>query len=189
MRACILALVLVSTLAATAPGTQPNGQSAEPHAIDAAKSKATFSVQHIFVQHVTGSVPIVSGTVVLPPDSAVPVSLSAVLDPGRVATGDRDRDASLVSPDFFDVKAYPAWTFESTLITPVDANAFGVDGRLTIHGVAATEHLDVTVRGDAAHRIYHAVGRIDRQAFHMAVTRLDPVIGKIADVTLDIALK
>ena len=71
----------------------------------------------------------------------------------------------------------------------MSATAFGVDGTLTIHGVTAPEHLDVTIRGDAAHRVYHAVGHIDRQAFHMAVTRLDPVIGKVVDVTLDIALK
>ena len=48
---------------------------------------------------------------------------------------------------------------------------------------------DVTIKGDATHPVYHAVGHIDRQAFHMSVTRLDPVIGKIVDVTLDIVLK
>jgi polyisoprenoid-binding protein YceI len=94
-----------------------------------------------------------------------------------------------VSPDFFNVKAFPTWTFTSTKITPVSATAFGVDGTFTLHGVTAPEHLDVTVQGDAAHPIYHAIGHIDRQAFHMSVTRLDPVIGKIVDVTLDIVLK
>jgi polyisoprenoid-binding protein YceI len=158
-------------------------------AIDAAKSKASFSVQHVFVERVTGTVPIASGTVVLTEDSAIPESLTAELDPSKVSSGDRDRDSSLVSPDFFDVKADPTWTFVSTKITPVSATAFGVDGTLTIHGIAAPEHLDVTVRGDAAHRVYHAIGHVDRQAFHMSVTRLDPVIGKIVDVTLDITLK
>jgi len=161
----------------------------ESHAIDTAKSKATFSVQHVFLERVTGTVPIVSGTVELPPDSAIPVSLTAELDPSKVSSGDRDRDASLVSSDFFDVKTDPVWTFESTKITPVNEGAFGVDGMLTVHGVAAPEHLNVTVRGDAAHRTYHAVGHIERRAFHMSVTRLDPVIGKTVDVTLDIALK
>jgi polyisoprenoid-binding protein YceI len=189
MRAPTFVLTLALTIAAALPGLEARAQTPESHAIDTVKSKATFSVQHVFVEHVSGTVPIASGTVVLPPDSAIPVSLSAVLDPSRVATGDRDRDASLVSSDFFDVKAYPTWTFESTKITPVNASAFGVDGTLTVHGVAAPEHLDVTVRGDAAHRVYHAVGHIDRQAFHMAVTRLDPAIGKIVDVTLDITLK
>jgi hypothetical protein len=47
----------------------------------------------------------------------------------------------------------------------------------------------VTVRGDVAHRVYHAIGHIDRRAFHMSVTRLDPAIGNIVDTTLDITLK
>ena len=158
-------------------------------AIDTAHSKATFSVQHIFVERVTGTVPIIGGTVTLAADSAIPQELKAELDPGKVSSGDRDRDASLVSSDFFDVKNFPVWTFESSKITPVSATAFGVDGTLTIHGVGVPEHLDVTVRGDAAHRVYHAVGHIDRKAFHMAVSRLDPVIGNTVDVTLDVVLK
>jgi polyisoprenoid-binding protein YceI len=158
-------------------------------AIDPAKSKAAFSVQHIFVDRVTGTVPIVGGSVTLPDDSPIPESLTAVLDPGKISSGDRDRDAALTSIDFFNVKAFPTWTFTSTKITPVNATAFGVDGTLTIHGVTAPEHLDVTVRGDATHRVYHALGHVDRQAFHMPVTTLDPVIGKVVDVTLDIVLK
>jgi polyisoprenoid-binding protein YceI len=189
MRAHILTFAVAVVLAAGSLGSAARAQDDVSHLIDTAKSKATFSVQHIFVERVTGTVPIESGTVVFPGDSATPVSLSADLDPSKVASGDRDRDSSLVSPDFFDVKTDPTWTFVSTKITPVNATAFGVDGTLTIHGIAAPEHLDVTVRGDAAHRVYHAIGHVDRQAFHMSVTRLDPVIGKIVDVTLDIALK
>jgi polyisoprenoid-binding protein YceI len=158
-------------------------------AIDPAKSKATFSVSHVFVERVTGTVPIVGGTVALPPDSPIPLSISAELDPSKIASGDRDRDASLAGPDFFDVKADPSWTFASTKITPLGTTAFGVDGTLTIHGVGVPEHLDVTIKGDAAHRVYHAVGKVDRKAFRMSVTRLDPVIGNTVDVTLDIDLK
>jgi polyisoprenoid-binding protein YceI len=184
MRVPVLALALVIVAGAAALADD-----AVPHAIDAAKSKASFSVQHVFVEHVVGTVPIVSGTVVLPPDSATPVSITAQLDPSKVSSGDRDRDAALVSSDFFDVKADPEWTFSSTRITPVSSTAFGVDGTLTLHGVPAPEHLDVTVRGDAAHRVYHAIGHIDRRAFHMPITRLDPAIGNIVDATLDITLK
>ena len=187
MRGLIYACTLA--LAACTFGLPARADDAESHAIDVAKSKAAFSVQHIWVERVSGTLPIVSGTVVLPADSVIPASLTAELDPSKVSSGDRDRDASLVSADFFDVKNYPAWTFSSTKITPVNATAFGVDGTLTLHGVGVSEHLDVTVRGDAAHRVYHAVGHIDRKAFHMAVSRLDPVIGNTVDVTLDVVLK
>jgi polyisoprenoid-binding protein YceI len=183
MRIPVIAFALFFALASV---TRADGDS---HAIDAAKSKAAFSVPHVFVERVTGTVPIVGGTVVLAPDSEIPVSLTAELDPSKISSGDHDRDAALTGPDFFDAKADPSWTFTSTKITPVSATSFGIDGTLTMHGVTVPEHLDATIRGAAAHRTYHAVGHIDRKAFHMSVTRLDPVIGNIVDVTLDIDLK
>lgn len=189
MRASAFGIAFAFVVAAFGYGSEARAQGTESRAIDTAKSKAAFSVAHIFVERVTGTVPIASGTVVVAGDSAIPENLTAQLDPSKITSGERDRDASLVSPDFFDVQAFPRWTFASTKVTQQSANAFGVDGTLTIHGVTAPEHLDVTVRGDAAHRTYHAVGHIDRQSFHMAVTRLDPVIGKFVDVILDIILK
>jgi polyisoprenoid-binding protein YceI len=158
-------------------------------AVDTAKSKATFSIQHVFVEHVGGTMPIAGGYVVLQPGSAIPLSASAELDAAKVDTGDSDRDESLRSPDFFDVKRFPQWTFASTRIVPRGTAAFEMDGTLTVHGVAQPERLDVAVSGDAVHPVYHAVGHIDRRAFGMAVTRLDGAIGGSADVTLDIALK
>jgi polyisoprenoid-binding protein YceI len=188
MRVSILAPAFAAALAFAAAAS---AQTPAPvmRAVDAARSRAAFSVQHVFVERVTGSVPIVEGTVALGPDSPIPLSVSAELDPSKVASGDRDRDAALASSDFFDAKTFGVWTFTSTKIVPVDASHFGIDGNLTIHGVTQPEHLDVTVRGDAAHPVYRAVGRIDRRAFHMAVTRLDPVIGGTVDVTLDVVLK
>jgi polyisoprenoid-binding protein YceI len=165
------------------------GDDSTPHAIDVAHSKAAFSVSHVFVEHVSGTVPIVSGTVILRTGSAIPVSIVAVLNPGRVSTGDADRDASLKSPDFFDAQKFPTWTFVSTKITPHGKDSFGVDGTLTLHGATEPEHLDVTVVSDPAHLAYRATGQIDRRGFGMPVTRLDPVIGTTASIALDVILK
>jgi polyisoprenoid-binding protein YceI len=60
---------------------------------------------------------------------------------------------------------------------------------LTIHGVTQPERLNVTASGSPAHPVYHATAQIDRHAFGMAVTRLDPTIGSNVDVTLDIVLQ
>jgi polyisoprenoid-binding protein YceI len=157
-------------------------------AIDPAKSTATFSVQHIFVEHVTGTVPIVSGTIDLPEGSLVPTSVTAVLDPKKFHTAESDRDAAMQTPDWFDTTKFPTWTFTSTKITPT-ANGFAMDGDLTMHGVTQPEHLVVVASGDLAHPIYRATGTIDRHAFGMATTRLDPVIGGNVDITLDIRVK
>jgi len=189
MRSVAVRAILAFTLAVLLAASVARAQTTVVRSIDAAKSKAAFSVQHVFVERVVGTIPIGSGTVELAPDSAIPVAFSAELEPGKVNTGDRDRDASLASSDFFDAQAYPAWTFTSTKITPQDATTFVVDGTLTIRGTPQPEHLVVTVRGSAAHPVYHAVAHIDRHGFHMPVTRLDPVIGQIADVTLDVVLK
>jgi polyisoprenoid-binding protein YceI len=156
---------------------------------DPVKSKVQFVVQHVFVERVVGTVPIRSATITLEPGSPIPASVTAELDASKVATGEPDRDASLTSADFFDVRRFPTWTFVSTKITPRGAGAFGMDGTLTVHGVSAPEHLDVTVRGDPANPTYHAVGKLARRDFKMAVTRLDPVIGTSIELTLDVVCK
>ena len=157
--------------------------------IDVTKSTAKFSVTHIWVEHVSGTLPIESGSVTLTPGSLIPQHATAVLDATKIYTDDPDRNASLMSPDFFDSKKYPTWTFESTSITPKGAGTFEMDGNLTIHGVTQPEKLTVTVTGDAGDPVYHATGEIDRHAFGMATTRLDPTIGGTADITLDVKLK
>lgn len=175
-------------LAMTACGIALAESSGE-RAIDANKSKAQFSVKHIWVERVIGTVPILSGSVTLAPGSVIPTGVTAVLDATRIATDEPDRDKALESPDFFDAKKFPMWTFVSTKIAPKGSNAFEMDGNLTVHGVAQLEHLDVTVSGDVAHPVYRATSEIDRHAFGMTVTRLDPTIGGTADVTLDITLR
>ena len=157
--------------------------------IDASKSVAHFSVTHLWVESVTGTVPVVRGSVTLNPGSAIPTSATAVLDATKILTDTPDRDAALRSPDFFDTQQYPEWTFTSTKIVAHGERAFSMDGMLTIHGVTQPEHLDVTLGGDPNHPAYHAVGKIDRHAFGMKVTRLDPTIGGTADVTLDVILQ
>jgi polyisoprenoid-binding protein YceI len=165
------------------------GVAAAPRAIDAAKSSAQFSVAHIWVERVTGTVPILSGAVLLEPGAVIPESATAVLDATHIATGEPDRDRSLESPDFFDAAKFPRWTFTSTRIVPTGPASFEMDGELTIHGATQPERLDIAVTGDPAHPEYRAKAQIDRHAFGMVRTRLDPTMGSIVDVTLDIVSK
>ncbi len=154
-------------------------------AIDPVHSRAQFSVQHVFVERVTGTVPIVRGTIDLPPGSFVPSHVSAQLDATHLHTDDPDRDASLSGSEWFDTKTYPTWTFESTKIVPA-TGGFTMTGTLTIHGVAQNETLAVTSLGTADHPHYRATCEIDRHAFGMETTHLDPVIGNSVDVILNI---
>ncbi|TAM75403.1 YceI family protein [bacterium] len=157
--------------------------------LDAGRCKAQFSVAHVFVEHVTGSLPVVSGSAELAEGSSTLASVSAVLDATRLKTGDDDRDGVLATPDWFDTKRYPTWTFVSTFVTPGSNGRFGVEGLLTLHGVAQPVHLDVVTSGDAAHPVYQATVHIDRHAYGMKVTRLDPAVGNDVTVTLLVHLK
>lgn len=157
--------------------------------IDAAHSTATFSVQHVYVERVTGTVPIVDGTVSLDPKTLMPVKVTATLDASKLRTGDGDRDGALQAPDWFDTKQYPTWSFTSTSVTPAGPSACTIEGQLTMHGVTQPERLDVTIAGTPDRPEYRAVAKIDRKTFGMSVTRLDPVIGNPVDVTLDVVLK
>ncbi len=176
-----VALLLVVTLLGASPPP--------PRAIDPAHSQAQFSVSHIWVEHVTGTIPIVDGSVTLAPGSLVPTAATATFDPAKVSTGEPDRDRSLASPDFFDAQKYPRWTFVSTSIVSKGGDAFEMDGELTIHGVTRPVRLNASALGNAAHPEYRATGEIDRRQFGMAVTRLDPTIGATVDLTIDVTLK
>lgn len=157
--------------------------------IDASHSSATFSVQHIYVERVTGTVPIVDGTVTYDAKTLMPVKVTATLDASKLHTGDDDRDGALQSPDWFDAKKYPTWSFTSTSVTPDGPSSCTIEGMLTMHGVTQPERLDVTIAGTPDRPEYRAVGKIDRKTFGMSVTRLDPAIGNPVDVTLDVTLK
>jgi|SRR5580700_2072402 polyisoprenoid-binding protein YceI len=180
MKNALAALLFASTLAPPSPA---------PRTIEAARSSARFSVTHIWVERVAGTVPVLGGSVALADGAMIPTAATATLDATGIATGEPDRDRSLKSSDFFDVKNFPQWSFVSTKIIPHGANLFEMDGNLTIHGVTQPERLNVTASGSPAHPVYHATAQIDRHAFGMAVTRLDPTIGSNVDVTLDIVLQ
>jgi polyisoprenoid-binding protein YceI len=180
VKSLLLALFLGSALPAVLPAPRP---------IDTARSTAKFSVRRTHGENVTGTIPILRGSLTLTPGSMIPQSADAVLDATRISTGDPSRDRALESPDCFDAKRFPQWTFTSTKVVPKGSSAFEMDGNLTLHGVTRPESLSVTVSGTPEHASYHATAQIDRHAFGMARTRLDPALGADAKITLDITAK
>lgn len=66
------------------------------------------------------------------------------IDAGSVYTGNKKRDDHLRSPDFFDVKQFPKWTFKATEVKKTGEGTYEAKGDLTAHGV--TRPLTVTVK-------------------------------------------
>ncbi len=56
-------------------------------------------------------------------------------DTDSITTGNADRDAHLISPDFFDAAQFPKINFIATSFAKVDVADFQLTGDLTLHGV------------------------------------------------------
>lgn len=116
--------------------------------LDPAHSRAEFSVRHLMIANVRGSIPILRGTIVRDERDVTKSRVSAELDVGLIATGAADRDAHLRSADFFDVAGHPTIRFESTQVEEVE-DGLRVKGDLTIRGTTRPVILDVELLGEA----------------------------------------
>ncbi len=174
-----------TSAAAPATSAPPSGIAA----VDLARSKATFSVSHLLIANVTGSVPLTEVTIERASADAVPTSVRATMDPRRIRTGDGDRDRDLQGPDWFDSAAFPVWTFAGDRVTPGAGGAFTVAGTLTVHGVAQPLVLAVTTEKKAAGLVYRATTHADRHGFGMTKTRADALVGGDIRIDLDVAVR
>ena len=179
MRAHILAL-LASMLFIFVPLA---ARAADVRAIDTRASHASFTVTHVLVQRVSGTLPILSGSLTFDADGALS-GASAVLDPKHIDTKDQDRDVDLQSGDWFDAARFPRWTFKSTSVESAPGGASKIAGLLTIHGQSVPVVLAVQSSGSGASRAYIATTHVDRHAFGMARTTYDALVG--ADIAIEL---
>ena len=84
----------------------------------------------------------VSGEVAVDPQDFSTTKITLSIEAGSIDTGIGMRDSHLRSEDFFDVKKFPAITFESQRVEGSGRRA-NVYGQLTIHGV--TREIEVPV--------------------------------------------
>lgn len=68
-------------------------------------------------------------------------------DADSITTGNADRDAHLLSPDFFDAVQFPKLNFKATEFLKLDAGDFELTGDLTIHGVTKSVKFPVEFGG------------------------------------------
>ena len=176
------ALLLASTVAVNAAEVT--------WAADPVHSSATFSITHLGISHVTGTIAIGSATIVIPEGSNIPTTATATFDPSTVDTHNDTRDGDLKSPHFFDVATYPAMSFTSTKITAIDATHFTMVGDLTMHGqthpvTLAGEYIGrMTDPRNRQHIGYTAKGTIDRTQWGMNYGQI--VVGNNADIVIDV---
>lgn len=142
--------------------------------VDPGHSNAGFTVRHLIVTNVKGTIPIQRATIQTAEGSTLPESIDATLDAAKLNTGNDDRDADLRGKDWFDVANFPAITFASTQISGTP-DAFTVVGNLTLHGVTksvtlAAKTLGTTTDGRGRRHVgYEVTTKIDRRDFGLTL--------------------
>ena len=104
---------------------------------DDAHSNLQFSVSHLMVTEVEGSVKIT------PKDDFSDASVYLVADMHSIDTDNEARDEHLKSAEIFDAPKYPDMTFRSTSFKKLDGNKYSVTGDLSFHGVTKSQTFDV----------------------------------------------
>ena len=169
---------------------------AETWNVDPGHSSAQFTVVHLMISRIVGTIPIKSATVVTPTGSDIPSSVEATLDVANLDSKNERRDSDLRSPNFFDVTKYPTIQFKSRSISKGAGNNFTMQGDLTIHGVTkpvtiACEYLaSITDNRGRKHNGYTAALKIKRDDYGMTYDA--PVAGPLIaghDVQIDIQIE
>lgn len=120
-----------------APGT---------YKIDPDHSFAYFGARHHVVGLVRGRFDKVTGTIAVSPDLAA-CSVDVTIDTSTISTQNTERDEDLRSPEYFDVKKFPAMTYRGQGIRRSSPGSWTMDGFLTLHGVTKALPLTFTFNG------------------------------------------
>jgi polyisoprenoid-binding protein YceI len=195
MRQFVLSMAAAALMAAPAFG---QGTPAGPNTwtIDTNHSSAGFSVRHLMVSTVRGTLGPVKGTIEYDGKSAESVKVDVSIDVSGIDTGNESRDKDLKSADgLFEVAKYPTVTFKSKRATPSGPGAFKLVGDLTIHGVTKEVTLDVEGPSPAINQGPNlrtgatATTTINRKDFGISYSRMveaAPVVSDEVKITIDV---
>ncbi|HXU63782.1 MAG TPA: YceI family protein [Polyangia bacterium] len=171
------------------------GAAQERWAIDPQRSRLSFSLRHIVVQHIEGRFERWGGTVFVDRDQPSLSSVEVWIDLPSITTGDEQRDDHVRSPEFLDVEHFPRATFRSQVVQ-LHGGHVTIDGRLELHGTSRDLRVEVEEEpiGQAAddQPRYTAQATVDRQAFGLHWNQdLDVggiVLGDQVKIRADLAL-
>ncbi|WML52930.1 YceI family protein [Neobacillus sp. PS3-12] len=116
-------------------------------AIDTDHSSVDFSIRHMMIANVKGTFHNFSAVVEANVTDLTNATIDFKVELSSIDTRNKDRDAHLVSADFFDAEKFPEMTFRSTDIKKNGEGEYNVIGELTIHGITKPETFMVTFEG------------------------------------------
>ena len=127
--------------------------------IDTAHASGNFSVKHLAISSVNGTLGDVTGKVEMDDKDVTKSKVEVSIDLKGINTKQPKRDDHLRSPDFFDVEKFPALTFKSTKVEKGDGSKLKVTGDLTMHGVTKSVTLDGELTAEATNPFSGAKAR------------------------------
>ena len=191
--AAVAAVALIAPVLAQAPAQPAPGPNT--WTIDTGHSAAGFSVKHLLVSTVRGTLGPVKGTVEYDGKSLDTLKADITIDVNFINTGNESRDKDLKSPNFFDVAQFPTVTFKSKRSVADGVGKFKLTGDLTMHGV--TKEVTLSVEGPSAplkqgpnfRAGASATATINRRDFGLLYSRMveaTPMVSDEVQITLDI---
>lgn len=117
---------------------------ADDYVLDPAHAAVTFKISHLGLSWTCGRFKDLSGSFTIDTTNPAATKIEITAKAESVDTDNAKRDEHLRSPDFFNVKQYPALSFKSTAVKAVK-DGYEVTGNMTLHGT--TKAVTVTLVG------------------------------------------
>ncbi|MBC7846943.1 MAG: YceI family protein [Flavobacterium sp.] len=115
--------------------------------LDPAHSEIGFKVKHMMFTNVSGSIQQFEATAITETESFENAQFSFTGKTDSITTGSVDRDAHLLSPDFFDASRFPNVSFKSTSFLKINEGEYELTGDLMLHGETKPVILSVEFGG------------------------------------------
>jgi polyisoprenoid-binding protein YceI len=158
------------------------------YGIDTHHSQLGFTVTHLGISTIRGTFDRYSGALYVGEDLASTV-VAVEAEMASINTGERDRDAHMQGPDFFDTADHPQMNFRSTSIVE-SGSGYTMTGDLTIRGITQPVDFEVTFNGSnvfpidqSTHFGFTASGSISRSSF--GVSYAVPLVSDEVKLSLD----
>jgi polyisoprenoid-binding protein YceI len=151
--------------------------------VDAAHSTATFRARGLG-RTVTGTMPIIEGTVDIGPDG-LPSAITGSLDAAAIDTGNARRDSDLRKPRLLDLGRHPTMTFTADTAS-VSPAGWSVTGRLCARGTSVRLAGDVELSGQDRSVTLTGHTRLDRRTLGIRAPRI--MIGREIGITVTAAI-
>jgi polyisoprenoid-binding protein YceI len=160
---------------------------ADDYKVDPAHAGINFKIAHLGLSWIQGRFDEFSGEFTIDPSNPDKTSFALLINPASIDTNNQNRDGHLRSPDFLNVKQFPAMSFKSTAVLPIKGG-YEVTGDFTMHGV--TKPVTFELLGGRSRQFPPGVSRTGFSAefplkrTEFGISKFAPDVGEIVYVAV-----